>query len=122
VRSRGLQREAKAPLMRWAALAQIAAEHFMRRTLTASFRAASTRRTALATLAFPRMIPPCDLFPAKESLQIRQPFTAMLSRRSILRQMAAARAITFTSVTNDSMTTSPLYLIFFSATTIAQSM
>jgi hypothetical protein len=40
------------------------------------------------------------------------PFTAISSRvGSIRRQMAAARAITFTSVVNDSMTTSPLYLM-----------
>ena len=37
-----------------------------------------------------------------------RPFTAMSFRRgSILRQMAAARAMTFTSVVNDSITTSP---------------
>src|SRR6266481_4687630 len=52
------------------------------------------------------------------------PFTAISSRvGSIRRQMAAARAITFTSVVNDSITTSPLYLIARSAAAIGfQSM
>src|SRR5438309_3605726 len=44
------------------------------------------------------------------------PFTAISSRvGSMRRQIAAARAMTFTSVVNDSITTSPLYLIALSA-------
>src|SRR5206468_211770 len=45
-----------------------------------------------------------------------KPFTAISSRvGSILRQIAAARAMTFTSVVNDSITTSPWYRMALSA-------
>src|SRR5439155_13630576 len=48
----------------------------------------------------------------KARLRNFSPFTAISSRvGSMRRQIAAARAMTFTSVVNDSITTSPLYLI-----------
>ena len=52
------------------------------------------------------------------------PLTAISSVvGSIRRQIAAARAMTFTSVVNDSITTSPSYLTFLSAATMGfQSM
>ena len=47
-------------------------------------------------------------FLPKNRFKFARPFTAMSSRwGSILRQMAAARAMTFTSVVKLSMTTSP---------------
>ena len=63
-------------------------------------------------------------FLPKNAFRFFSPFTAMSLRfGSIFRQMAAARAITFTSVVKLSITTSPLYLIFRSAFTIGfQSM
>src|SRR5947208_3185041 len=52
----------------------------------------------------------------KARLRNFNPFTAISSRvGSMRRQIAAARAMTFTSVVNDSITTSPLYLIALSA-------
>src|SRR5437660_7778463 len=55
----------------------------------------------------------------KARLRNFSPFTAISSRvGSMRRQIAAARAMTFTSVVNDSITTSPLYLIALSAEAI----
>ena len=52
---------------------------------------------------------PAHFFFLKNWFKFASPFTAISLRvGSILRQIAAARAMTFTSVVNDSMTTSPL--------------
>ena len=76
-------------------------------------------RRMLRTLAAMR-----GYFLPKSRFMFARPLTAMSSRfGSIFRQMAAARAITLTSVVNDSITTSPLYLIAFrAAATAFQSM
>jgi len=62
--------------------------------------------------AIPEFRPPpskAPYFRLKNFFKFASPFTAMSSRfGSILRQMAAARAMTFTSVVKLSMTTSPL--------------
>jgi hypothetical protein len=56
-----------------------------------------------------KQIASCDYFFPNAFFRNFKPFTAMSSRRgSIFRQMAAARAMTFTSVVKDSITMSPL--------------
>ncbi len=79
-----------------------------------SIRASDSVACALSLSAFPLShfpaFPPFRFSGSQRSVLRRKarPFTAMSSRfGSILRQMAAARAITFTSVVNDSITTSP---------------
>lgn len=58
-------------------------------------------------LSHERLFRAAYFFP-KKRFKFARPFTAMSSRfGSILRQMAAARAMTFTSVVKLSMTTSP---------------
>ena len=57
----------------------------------------------------PNLFRQAHFFFPKNLFKFANPFTAISLRvGSILRQIAAARAMTFTSVVNDSMTTSPL--------------
>ena len=77
------------------------------RTLDGDFADSQPRGIEVQALIVEAALLPY-FFP-KNFFMFASPFTAMSSRfGSILRQIAAARAITFTSVVNDSMTMSPL--------------